>query len=123
MFKCRASFEKQDCTHSPVRKSDHLVVAEKWGNAHGVKGVTRCDSQYFLSCGLRATLNGNTVALRAGKFKLRIGLMQMETSKNKTRQRIGPIMFVKLKHNLEEPVAGNPHGGFCEEFTLLGRGE
>jgi len=29
----------------------------------------------------------------------------------------------KLNQLSEEPVAGNPHGGFCEEFTPLEKEE
>jgi len=29
----------------------------------------------------------------------------------------------KLKQSTEEPVAGNPHGGFCEELTPSGKKE
>ena len=36
---------------------------------------------------------------------------------------IGKCMPDKLNQLSEEPVAGNPHGGFCEESTLLAREE
>jgi hypothetical protein len=32
-------------------------------------------------------------------------------------------MLNKHESNTEEPVAGNPHGGFCEELALLKREE
>jgi len=32
-------------------------------------------------------------------------------------------MLIKLNQYSEEPVAGNPHGGFCEESTLPAREE
>jgi len=32
-------------------------------------------------------------------------------------------MLDKLNQLSEEPVAGNPHGGVCEESTLLAREE
>jgi len=32
-------------------------------------------------------------------------------------------MLIKLNQYSEEPVAGNPHGGFWEELTLLEREE
>ena len=41
MFMYRASPQRQACTHSFARESDHLIVALKWDNAHGAKGMTR----------------------------------------------------------------------------------
>ena len=32
-------------------------------------------------------------------------------------------MLNKHEPSFEEPVAGNPHGGFCEELALLNREE
>jgi hypothetical protein len=32
-------------------------------------------------------------------------------------------MLNKYETSFEEPVAGNPHGGFCEELALLRREE